>query len=163
VAKFPVKALHTITGEPDYGNINHMIQQLYNNATSVATSLGGGRQGHIGLIMIATLCATLSDTAYVTPADPGALPTVPPTSTTGVRKCINTCHKERLHIFNNNIHTDDALKAQIVGAIHYDFITEKSHKYTRFLEEYPHETYLTISSKAMERSLPPTSKTAKTE
>jgi hypothetical protein len=28
---------------------------------------------------------------------------------------------------------DDALKAQIVGAIHYNFITEKSHKYTGFL------------------------------
>jgi hypothetical protein len=88
VAKFPVKALPSITGEPDYDNINHMIQQLYTNAASVATSLGGGQHGHIGLIMPVTLYATLSQTAYVTPNDPGALPTVPATATAGSAKTL---------------------------------------------------------------------------
>ena len=51
VAKFPMKTMHKIDGEPDYNNINTMMQLLYGNATSPLTTLGGGQHGHIGIIM----------------------------------------------------------------------------------------------------------------
>jgi hypothetical protein len=41
VAKFPVKSIPTITGEPNYNAINQMVQTLYSNAASLATTLGG--------------------------------------------------------------------------------------------------------------------------
>jgi hypothetical protein len=41
VAKFPIKILPTINDEPDYGNINNMVQLLYGNAAALATTLGG--------------------------------------------------------------------------------------------------------------------------
>ena len=74
LAKFPIKSLPPIQSEPSYDNINELIQLLYANAASVATSYGGSNHGHIGLIMPPTTYATLSDTPYPTPTDPGALP-----------------------------------------------------------------------------------------
>jgi hypothetical protein len=56
VAKFPVKTLTVITGEPDYETINHIVQTLYSNAASLPTTIGGGAHGHIGLIMTPLLC-----------------------------------------------------------------------------------------------------------
>jgi hypothetical protein len=55
VAKFPVKNIPLINGEPDYEAINHLVQTLYSNAASLATTLGGGGHGHIGIIMTAPL------------------------------------------------------------------------------------------------------------
>jgi hypothetical protein len=49
VAKFPVKTLPKITGEPDYATIGHIIQTLYGNTASLPTTIGGGAHGHIGL------------------------------------------------------------------------------------------------------------------
>ena len=73
-AKFPVKTIPIIQGEPDYTTINNMVQLLYGNAASLPTSLGGGHHGHIGLIMTPELFATLSPTPYQNPADPGITP-----------------------------------------------------------------------------------------
>lgn len=41
LAKFPIKSLPPIQSEPSYDNINELIQLLYANAASVATSYGG--------------------------------------------------------------------------------------------------------------------------
>ncbi len=78
VAKFPIKILPLIMGEPDYETINHMVQTLYGNAASLATTLGGGVHGHIGIIMGQALYATLMATPYIAPIDPGVLPNIPP-------------------------------------------------------------------------------------
>ena len=50
-----------------------MIQSIYANATSSPTKLGGGKHGHIGLIMSSALYATLFDSTYIAPIDPGAV------------------------------------------------------------------------------------------
>jgi hypothetical protein len=58
VAKFPVKTLPVITGEPDYETIGQIIQTIYGNAASLPTTIGGGvHAGHIGLIMTPLLYA----------------------------------------------------------------------------------------------------------
>jgi hypothetical protein len=75
VAKFPVKTLPIITGEPDYATIGQIIQTLYGNAASLPTTIGGGAHGHIGLIMTTVLYATLTPTAYTVPDDPGPVVT----------------------------------------------------------------------------------------
>jgi hypothetical protein len=73
VAKFPVKTLPRILGEPDYANISNMIEHLYGNAASLPSPLGGGEHGQIGILVSVPLYATLSATAcYTNPVDPGA-------------------------------------------------------------------------------------------
>jgi hypothetical protein len=41
VAKFPVKTLPIITGEPDYASIGQIIQIVYGNAAALPTTIGG--------------------------------------------------------------------------------------------------------------------------
>eukprot|EP00957_Ditylum_brightwellii_P122598 9349410-Ditylum_brightwellii.AAC.1 len=50
-AKFPHPSLQRVKGEPDYAPINAIMQQLYKNAATIQSSLGGGAHGHIGLVM----------------------------------------------------------------------------------------------------------------
>ena len=50
-AKFPHPSLQRVEGEPDYASINAIMQQLYKNAATIPSSLGGGAHGHIGLVM----------------------------------------------------------------------------------------------------------------
>ena len=52
VAKFPMKAMPKINREPDYGNINTMMQLFYVHAASLPTALGGGKHGHTGIIVV---------------------------------------------------------------------------------------------------------------
>jgi hypothetical protein len=101
VAKFPIKGIPTITGEPDYDAINQMVHTLYGNAASLATTLGGGAHGHIGNIMTPPLYATLTATPYELPIDPGALPIIRTGATKTVREQIRAEHHENRQVFDN--------------------------------------------------------------
>eukprot|EP00957_Ditylum_brightwellii_P060131 4566533-Ditylum_brightwellii.AAC.1 len=68
--KFPHKMLPCVDGGPTYESIHELMMAMYTNAASVPTILGGGAHSHIGLVMDATLYATLSTTAYITATAP---------------------------------------------------------------------------------------------
>eukprot|EP00957_Ditylum_brightwellii_P066068 5011389-Ditylum_brightwellii.AAC.1 len=69
-AKFPHPTLQWVEGELDYAAINTIMQQLYENAVAIPSSLGGGLHGHIGLVMEPTLYSSLLATAYNAPSAP---------------------------------------------------------------------------------------------
>jgi hypothetical protein len=134
VAKFPVKSIPTITGEPNYDAINQMVQTLYGNAASLATTLGGGAYGHIGNIMTPPLHATLTATPYELPMDPGAL--------------YQSFQEEQQKQFGNNsvqntmktaecstITTTWAMpfKAQVINTVQDTYLSEMRNKYTGYL------------------------------
>jgi hypothetical protein len=133
VAKFPVKTIPTITGEPDYDAINQMVQTLYGNAASLATTLGGGAHGHIGNIMTPPLYATLTETPYELPDDPGPLPVIPAGATKTVREQIRAEHNENRRVFDNHHNMDGALKTQVIDTIQDTYLSEMRNKYTGYL------------------------------
>ena len=133
VAKFPTKTLPTVEGEPHYANINTMVQTLYGNAASLPTTLGGGQHGHVGLIMTPILYATLSNTAYINPNDPGPTPNHPIGSNTAARETQRLNHTEERRIYDNPQNMDDALKAMIVDTIDETYLNELRNKYTGYL------------------------------
>ena len=137
IAKFPRKTIPVITGEPDYNTINNMVQLLYGNAASLTTSLGGGAHGHIGQIMSAALYATLSNTPYEAPPDPGANPTHAIGASAEVRQTNFQNHKELRRIFDNHQSMEDALKAAIIDAVDDTYIGELRDKYTGYLGVTP--------------------------
>ena len=94
VAKFPMKTMPKIDREPDYGNINTMMQLLYGNAASLPMTLGGGQHGHIGIIMTPQLYATLANTSYKSPTDPGITPTHATGASSAIRQTDFLEHKE---------------------------------------------------------------------
>eukprot|EP00957_Ditylum_brightwellii_P135831 10360730-Ditylum_brightwellii.AAC.1 len=65
--RFPNKTITCTDGELNYDSINALCMQLYSNAGTIPTGLGGGRHGHIGLVMDPALYATLLATLYQAP------------------------------------------------------------------------------------------------
>jgi hypothetical protein len=133
IAKFPIKTLSVITGEPDYEIINNMIQDLYSNAASLPTTLGGGQHGHIGLVMSPVLYATISAVPYVDTADPGPDPTFAANASNQTKENRRAEHKEHRRIFDNASSMDDALKAQVIDTVDSPYLSELRNKYTGYL------------------------------
>ena len=94
VAKFPMKTMPKLDGEPNYGNINTMVQLLYEKAASLPTTLGGGQHGHIGIIMTTQLYNTLANTLYKNPPDTGITPTHAIGASAEIRQTNFLVHKE---------------------------------------------------------------------
>eukprot|EP00957_Ditylum_brightwellii_P089302 6799719-Ditylum_brightwellii.AAC.1 len=92
-AKVPHPTLQRVEGELDYAAINTIMQQLYENAATVPSSLGGGAHGHIGLVMEPTLYSSLSATAYNAPGAP-ARATLAENATSQVRYEEDNCYKK---------------------------------------------------------------------
>jgi hypothetical protein len=130
VAKFPVKTLPIITGEPDYATIGQIIQTLYGNAASLPTTIGGGAHGHIGLVMTTVLYATLTPTAYTVPDDPGPVITHTANASQAIRERDTITYKEARRIYDNNANMDSALKTQIIDAIEDTYLCALRNKYT---------------------------------
>jgi hypothetical protein len=82
--------------------------------------------------MTPILYATLSNTNYKSPADPGN-DILQPAGTAADREHQRHAHKEERRIFENNQNTDDALKAQVIGTIKDTYLNELQNKYTGYL------------------------------
>jgi hypothetical protein len=115
IEKSPTKRLPIIDGEPDYASISMMVQLLYSNAATLVTTLRGGHNGHIGIIMPAELYATLSDIPYHGPPDPGPIPTHAVAANAATSETIN--HKAAQKLFGHHNNMSDALKTQIIDTV----------------------------------------------
>eukprot|EP00957_Ditylum_brightwellii_P054378 4120085-Ditylum_brightwellii.AAC.1 len=86
-------------GEPDYKSINELKMQLYANAGTVSTTLGGGMHGHVGLIMDDALYQTVAGTTYTAPSKP--MRTAPRTgATTAEQETAEKTYKDSLSLKN---------------------------------------------------------------
>ena len=70
-AKFPIKIILAIIGEPTYKAINEVWEAMYANSAAIPKTLGGGRNGCIGFIMDAAVYSNVSEMAYTRPIEPG--------------------------------------------------------------------------------------------
>lgn len=131
LAKFVYKTLPVIDGQPTYADINKMSKMLYANAAKVPTTLGGGKKGHIGLIMKASLYATISATAYDAPTEPTM-----PTNTGGTaaeRELAIRQYKTNKNVFDNHVTVEETIKNMIVTAVHEAYLGELQDEYTEYL------------------------------
>ena len=72
VFEYPV--LTKVTGKPDYESLNTIKNQLKANAGKVQCELGGGNNGHLGLVLTDVEYALVSPLVpYVRPGHPGAV------------------------------------------------------------------------------------------
>ena len=135
ITQFPNKTLPKIHGEPSYETINDVVQHMYANAATIATPLGGGQHGHIGLIMKEALYLTLSTVPFLRPADPGALPqyNINIRYTAAERETVAIEHKELRRIYDTCVNVDIALKKQLIEAVDELYLEEKRNRYTGYL------------------------------
>ena len=103
-------------GEPTYETIHAVHAILKANAASVASELGGGAHGLLGLTLPNTTYTPLSGVAFTRPANPGLTPVIPARSTGDTVRRIERQHKETLRAYHEVNRTDSALKQQLLSA-----------------------------------------------
>jgi hypothetical protein len=115
---FQYPELTPISGEPTYEALQEMKDQLKSNAATITTSLGGGQNGHLGLILTPTEYARISPTHPYVPmtTQPGILE-VPQGTTAHETARLTRNHDEQVRRFREGADVKKALIKQIVAAI----------------------------------------------
>ena len=140
--KFP--ELTKIHGRPMYENLKVVKNELTTNSSTVSSSLGGGRNGHTGLVLSPQEYTMVSATPYVRPLNPGAL--VLPTGVGVInlhRKIARDAHKEALWVFREDDDVKKALIKQLVQIVPEVYMKPFRNQYSNsidfalYLQRYP--------------------------
>ena len=115
---FELPILTRIIGEPSTATLIDLRNELRCNAQSVTTTLGGGKYGHLGLVMSDTLYATLPNTApYVRPAYPGPFRVSNANATEAEITQEKSDYDESMRLWREVEAVERALVQQIVAAV----------------------------------------------
>jgi hypothetical protein len=71
---FPHPDLTIIVGKPTYATIRKLQKELYANARTIPSTLGGGHNGHLALVMMDEEYLVISAVNYDEPIHPGTQP-----------------------------------------------------------------------------------------
>ena len=150
---FPYPDLTRIIGEPTTASLITLHTQVKSNAQSVPSPLGGGENGHLGLVVTPEVYATLvpGNTPYVRPANPGRLAIIGTETQYQIAQRREE-HDEATRAFRELIGVERALVQQIVNALETKYlralrnpITGKIIKKIPEIFEYLFETYGDVS------------------
>jgi hypothetical protein len=103
---FQHKVLTCTHGKPTYESLQTVLTESKANATSVPSTLGGGNNGHLGLLLSTACYTALANILpWVSPNNPG--PFAPPEAGTGPQiEAAKDVWKERKQIFKLNQATE---------------------------------------------------------
>jgi hypothetical protein len=76
IAGFPHSSLLKVTGEPTFEDLKIIRRLLNTNDMSVSSYVGGGRHGHLGIIMTNEEYFAIAADVFPLPDNPGASPEV---------------------------------------------------------------------------------------
>ena len=112
---FQFPELSKIHGEPTYEALQSIKDELKANATSVTSSLGGGANGHLGIILTNAEYARICLTRYIVPTFPTLVIPVP--STAPIISQATREFTESMRVYRESLDVRKALIRQIVAAI----------------------------------------------
>ena len=127
-----------IVGEPTYADLQDLRATLKNNATSVDTIHGGGKHGHLGLVLPSHIYNVIvpppvaGTNAWVDPVNPGLVPAYAPNDTPEQQEERREAHKLRKYCWRLCYNVDSALKKQLQEAIDPIYIRALRHEHTHF-------------------------------
>jgi hypothetical protein len=114
IAGFPHSSLPNVTGEPTFEDLK-VIQRLLNtNAMSVAFYEGGGRYGHLGIIMTNEEYFAIAEDVFPVPANPGPSAAVVAGMTAAVIAETTRLHREATQVYRTYHNVDQAIKKLII-------------------------------------------------
>ena len=115
---FQYPVLTPIPGEPTYEALQDMKDQLKSNASSVSTTLGGGQNGHLGLLLTPDEYSRISPNhAYQPNANQPGLLDVPAGTTAHETARLTREHNELIRSFREVADVKKSLIKQIVATI----------------------------------------------
>ena len=120
---FPFEALTPIVGKPTNTSLQLLQRQLFTNARAVTSPRGGGRHGHMAMLLTEADYVARTGVAFLVPEHPGPAP-VPPANATAAQIA------EALRVYNAAIADDDKytrlsaeLTAQIIAAVNASYLS----------------------------------------
>jgi hypothetical protein len=131
----PLTALNP-SAPPTATTIRHLCQELYANAQSVESKLGGGGHGHLGMLMPAPeyMLLSLNGDAYIIPVKP-PVPVYAGTSTQREQQREN--YKEALDAYSEARYLQHQLQQQLLQAVPRIYIAELAHSRVGFATVTP--------------------------
>ena len=124
-AKIAAKHVTKITGQPTDRDLTLLKKELVKIAGKEATSLGGGKHGHIGLLMKEADYKAISNggVEFTIPSHPGHAPTTLST-VTGTREKQLLKHKAELMTYETCQGVISGIKELIAGAVSTEWLEE---------------------------------------
>jgi hypothetical protein len=118
LGKFTYQNLPRIVGIPTYATIKLLTDDLKANAACITSELGGGALGHLALTVPPDVYATLSNTPWAAPVNPGPVPPALLANATAAQIANNRDrYTDRLRVYRICNNVQNALKQQLLGAI----------------------------------------------
>ena len=125
IALFEFEILDKIEGRPNYKKLKRLRTQLIRNALKVESMFGGGKTGHLGMVLKADLFDKRDGTVpWVVPESRGMFPSFPMGLTDDDKRTIILefiKQEEHIKIAKK---MEILLRNQIIKAVHDDYISE---------------------------------------
>jgi hypothetical protein len=96
------------------------------NSMSVSSYEGGGRHGHLGLIMTNDKCVSLATDVFTAPENPGATQAHPDNATAARIAEANRAHTEAIRAYRTYNNVDRAFKKLIIDTFEDQFLNALS-------------------------------------
>ena len=126
IFEYPV--LTKITSRPIYSSLKKIKYELKANARKVQCELGGGNNGHLGLLLTDVEYALVSPIPYVRPAHPGA---VIPVGTTQIQNTnLRAQYNKDLRLFREANAVEEALLKQLADALPPHYLKSYRNQYS---------------------------------
>jgi hypothetical protein len=135
IAGFPHSSLPKVTGEPTFEDLKVIRWLLNTNAMSVASYEGGGRHGHLGIIMTNEEYFAVAMDVFPVPNNPGPSAAVVAGMTAAVIAETTRLHKEATQVYRTYHNVDQAIKKLIIeafDAVYLNVLSDKIVGYANF-------------------------------
>jgi hypothetical protein len=125
---FPIQTLTRLAepnSDPNHNTIRKVTQELYGNAAAIPSTEGGGRHGHLALLMEEATYRALGGAAAPLPAFPApAVPAIPAFAgtTAAERAALQAAYDNNVKNYRTYYATERALKLQLIEATPFIYI-----------------------------------------
>jgi hypothetical protein len=114
IAGFPHSSLPKVTGEPAFEDLKVIRRLLNTNAMNVASYEGGGRHGHLGIIMTNEEYFAIAVDVFPMPNNPGPSATAVAGMKAAVLAETTRLHREATQVYRAYHYFDQAIKKLII-------------------------------------------------
>jgi hypothetical protein len=114
IAGFPHSSLTKVTREPTFEDLKVIRRLLNTNAMSLASFEGGGRHGHLGIIMTKEEYFAIAVDVFPVPNNPGSSTAVVAGMTAAVIAEMTRLYREETQVYRTYHNVDQAINKLIV-------------------------------------------------